>query len=88
MPSTTYATPARDRDGCRVAPACLDCPLPRCIYEQDWPGSAPETRARDAELARLSREGWTAARLAARYGITRRHVRRVLAAQREEARPC
>ena len=69
--------PTTNRGGCRVAPSCFSCPLPDCVRGDD-------RAVRDAELARLSREGWTAARLAVRYGITRRHVFRVLAAQREE----
>ena len=80
---TTYAD-----TGCRLAPSCLTCPFDRCIYEQSRPGSALETRARNAELVRLRSDGWTATRLAVRFGLTPRHVRRVLAAQREEVRPC
>ena len=70
-----------NRDGCRAWPSCFTCPFPDCVQDDD-------RAARNAELVRLRSDGWTAARLAAHFGITLRHVRRVLAANRQEARPC
>jgi hypothetical protein len=70
-------------EGCVVWHACLTCPLPRCIYDDPRQGRGAANRLRDAEIARLAREGWSARALAARYQVTRRHVFRILRRERE-----
>ena len=70
--------------GCEVSPSCLRCPLPRCKYD------APPVSARRLTVARRDREIVLLRRkynapvdlLAATYGLTRRHVFRILSASR------
>jgi hypothetical protein len=69
-------------EGCVVWHSCLSCPLARCIYDDPRQGRGAGVRLRDAQIARLYREGWTAGAIAARYGITRRSVFRVLRRER------
>ncbi len=75
----------RYRDnGCDLYPSCLRCPLPRCRYEE--PGGAPAMlrTGRDETIVRLSREqDLSVDELAARFGLSRRTIFRVLRAARE-----
>jgi hypothetical protein len=73
-------------EGCRVWPSCLSCPLPRCIYDDPRQGRGARTRLRDADIARLSAEGWTANALAAHYKVSRRQIFRILRHERRAAR--
>jgi len=74
----------RYRDaGCDLYPSCLRCPLPRCRYEE--PGGAPAMlrTGRDETIVRLSREqDLSVDELAARFGLSRRTIFRVLRAAR------
>lgn len=69
-------------DGCRVWRSCLTCPLARCIYDEPRQGRGARFRLRDAEVARLYREGWSARALAQRYGVHRRSIFRILRRER------
>ena len=65
--------------GCELAPRCLDCPLPRCRYDQ--PGGARRllTESRDTEIARRrATERIPINALARQYGLSRRSVFRIL----------
>lgn len=65
--------------GCEVSPSCLRCPLPQCRY--DVPGGLRQilNEARDAEVARLRfQEGVPVNEIAARFGLSRRTVFRIL----------
>lgn len=66
-------------EGCEFANSCLDCPLPRCVYEE--PGGEQHwlKRLRAREMARLfTDEGKTVKELASRFGISQRTVQRAL----------
>lgn len=68
-----------------VAPACLECALPACLYEAAEPKPRvvrSALRAAQIQAARAS-EGLTLEELAARFGISQRGVSRALA--REDA---
>lgn len=73
-------------EGCVVWHACLSCPLARCIYDDPRQGRGAANRLRDAEIARLFHAGWSARALADRYGVTRRHVFRILQRERTPGR--
>ncbi|MHB8576648.1 MAG: hypothetical protein ACYDCQ_15095 [Dehalococcoidia bacterium] len=60
--------------GCHVAPACLSCPLPRCIFDE--PVSQSLAR-RDRRIRALYRQGWSNGRIAAHFRISTAHVRRI-----------
>jgi len=65
--------------GCDLYPSCLNCPLPRCRY--DDPGGAAEMlrSGRDATIMLLAdRDGLPVDRLAEMFGVSRRTIFRVL----------
>lgn len=74
--------------GCSLAPRCLDCPLPRCRYDE--PGGARrllmETRDEEIVRGRVS-EHVPIDTLARRYGLSRRSVFRILRKARQGACP-
>ena len=66
-------------EGCEIAPACLDCPLPECIYEQRGGRQHWVKGQRDEEVARLfANEGKKVEELALMFGVSQRTVQRVL----------
>ena len=72
--------------GCEIAPACLDCPLPRC--KDELGNGIGDARRQVATLERVSiirREGITAAVAAERYGVSIRTVFRWLRSFEEAA---
>lgn len=74
--------------GCNLAPRCLDCPLPRCRYDE--PGGARRllTETRDEEIVRRrATERLSINVLARRYGLSRRSVFRILRKARRGACP-
>jgi hypothetical protein len=74
------ADDAHYRDtGCYVAPSCLSCPLPRCRYDVIGGARAILNLARDASIHEAHRGGESAHAIAARLGVSRRTVFRVLA---------
>jgi hypothetical protein len=68
--------------GCSLHPSCLSCPLARCRYDE--PGGARRllSEERDRAIVALRRRGRPVAAIAARFGISRRTVFRVLARAR------
>ncbi len=70
--------------GCVMAPSCLSCHLPICIYEDPRGPRGAQQRNRDAEVARRFREGWGIAAIAARYQLSQRQVFRILRRLQDE----
>ena len=73
-------------DGCEFATSCLNCPLPRCIYElpggrQRW---LKEMRDREV-LRRFADEGKGAKELALIFGVSQRTIQRVLKRTKNES---
>ncbi len=64
-------------EGCRVWPACLTCPLPRCVEEEPSPRRGLH-RSRNESIVRLHEAGWSGARLAAHYHMSERHIFRII----------
>ncbi len=73
----------RRDQGCDLYPACLDCPLPRCRYDQR--GRRVKKELRDEEIVSLKGQGQSAGELAQRFGVSRRTVQRILARTKEES---
>ncbi len=70
--------------GCDLYPSCLNCPLPRCRYEDPGGAAAMLRTGRDASIQRLaSQDGMDVERLAEMFGLSRRTIFRVLRAGRE-----
>ncbi|MPZ48345.1 MAG: helix-turn-helix domain-containing protein [Dehalococcoidia bacterium] len=68
--------------GCDLHPSCLTCPLVRCRYDE--PGGARRllSEDRDRTMLELQRSHVPINSIAARFGISRRTVFRVLARHR------
>ena len=69
-------------DACHVAPTCLACPLATCVLDRGGSFATGKHWRRDAEIARLFASGVRVRVLVARYGLSRRHIFRILAQQR------
>ena len=68
----------RDR-GCDLFASCLACPLPHCRYDVPGGARAMLNRVRDQEIRRLRTDaGLPVDEIAARFGLSRRTVFRVL----------
>ncbi len=66
-------------EGCDLADSCLNCPLPRCIYDQSGGKQRWLKRLRDREIIRLaSTEGKGVKELAMMFRLSQRTVQRAL----------
>ena len=65
-------------DGCEVAPHCLQCPLPRCRYDEPGGLRGILNESRDAEVLMARARGQTIGQIAVRFGVSRRSVFRIL----------
>ena len=76
----------RYRDGgCEFASSCLDCPFPRCIYDEPRGRQRWQKRLRDKEITNLfTREGKEVKELALMFGVSQRTVQRALGRIRHE----
>lgn len=72
--------------GCDWHPTCLTCPFVRCRYDEDTGAVKRHAgRQRDRRIVDLQRRGKTINVIAARFGVSRRTVFRVLARARTSA---
>ena len=72
-------------DGCEFADSCLNCPLPRCIYDQPRGRQRWLKRLRDKEIVRLASSDRKGVKeLALRFSVSQRTVQRVLERMRNE----
>ena len=65
-------------EGCHIAPACLRCPLERCIFDRPVHADAAVRRGRNRRMRTLARRGWAVERLARDFQLSTVHVRRIL----------
>jgi len=66
-------------EGCELAESCLDCPLPRCVYDEPGGKQRWLKRLRAREMARLfTTEGKTVKELSLIFGVSQRTVQRAL----------
>jgi hypothetical protein len=56
----------------------LNCPFPRCRYDEEGGIAGFMRRQRDGELRRLRQEGLVPSELAARFNVSLRSVYRIL----------
>lgn len=74
-------------DGCEVAPACLECPLVRCRYDERGGRKAMEARERHHEIRTAYLDGNTDVdSLASEFHVSRRTVFRAVEKLRGGAR--
>jgi hypothetical protein len=72
-------------EGCKLAPACLSCPLPRCIDEQLQGRLKKSAFLRDKEILSLyTLEKKTCQELAAFFKVSQRTVRRAIASAKKK----
>jgi len=69
-------------DGCHVAPACLACPLPACVFDRRHSPVQQARRRRNGQIRSLTSKGWSSARLAERFALSQAQVRRIRATRR------
>ena len=66
-------------DGCDLADSCLNCPLPKCIYDEPGGRQHLVKGLRDKEMVRLFCTGEKGIKeLALIFGISQRTVQRAL----------
>ena len=66
-------------EGCEFAGSCLNCPLPKCIYDQPRGRQRWLKRQRDSKIVRLfTTTGKGVKELASIFGISQRTVQRAL----------
>jgi len=72
-------------DGCELADSCLNCPFPKCVYDQPGGRQRWLKSLRDKEIVRLfTTEGKGVKELALRFGISQRTVQRALGRAKSE----
>ena len=67
----------RDR-GCELFPACLNCPLPRCVEEEPRGQQRLRMEARKRRMAEMRVGGKTIREIARLFGVSIRTVQRAL----------
>ena len=69
-------------EGCDLADSCLNCPFPRCVYDE--PGGRQHwlKNWRDGEIVRLFGEGKGVKELALIFGLSQRTIQRALKGSR------
>jgi DNA-binding transcriptional ArsR family regulator len=66
-------------EGCELASSCLNCSLPKCIYDQPRGKQRWLKKARDREITRrFATGGKEVSELALEFGISQRTVQRAL----------
>ena len=66
-------------EGCELSDSCLNCPLPKCIYDQPRGKQRWLKSLRDREIVRLANsDGGKIKELALRFSVSRRTVQRIL----------
>lgn len=66
-------------EGCELAESCLNCPFPRCIYDEPGGKQHLLKRQRDGEIVRLFKDkGKEVKELALVFGVSHRTVQRAL----------
>ncbi|MGI2336362.1 MAG: helix-turn-helix domain-containing protein [Dehalogenimonas sp.] len=65
-------------EGCELAPACLECPFPLCIYDDPSLARSFQAQQRGRDMALKRRAGFSVKEIAAEYDVTRRTVSRAI----------
>jgi hypothetical protein len=65
-------------EGCELAESCLNCPFPRCIYDEPRGKQHWLKQVRDHEIKRLFDKGSGTKELGVMFGLSRRTIQRAL----------
>jgi hypothetical protein len=71
-------------EGCELAPACLDCPYEKCVYDEPGGKQHRIKDMRNQEISRLYHAGKVVAELATMFGVSQRTVHRALKRVKDE----
>ena len=72
-------------EGCEFTDSCLDCPFPKCIYDEPRGRQGWLKRLRDKKMTNLfCRGGKGVKELASMFGVSQRTVQRALERMRYE----
>ena len=72
-------------EGCEFADSCLDCPFPKCIYDEPRGRQRWLKRSRDRAMINLFNSGGKGVKeLALMFGISQRTVQRALKRTKHE----
>ena len=63
--------------GCDVHPLCLECPLPRCVYEEPGGEKRALREKRNEEIRKLSHKGMGVEELACAFNLSFRSIYRI-----------
>lgn len=69
-------------EGCEYAKSCLECPFPKCLYEEPRGRQRWMKQTRDREIKRLFKKGKKVKELAGIFGVSQRTIQRALKRQR------
>ena len=70
--------------GCKVAPKCLECPLPQCRYDEPWGYQKLLLRQRDqAVIAAMEQDGLNVDQAAERFGLVVRTIYHIMRKAKE-----
>lgn len=65
-------------EGCEFADSCLNCPFPKCLYDEPRGRQRWRKELRNREIDRLFSEGWSVKELAMMLGLSPRTIQRAL----------
>jgi len=72
-------------EGCEYADSCLNCPFPRCLYDEPRGRQRWLKKLRNREINRLFSGGWSVKELAVMFGMSQRMIQRALKSNPEAA---
>ena len=72
--------------GCDLHPACLECPLPRCIEEEPGGKQRRRLQSRAEHMAEMRRRGSSTGQIALAFGVSMRTVQRALHSNKGKGR--
>lgn len=70
--------------GCEFAPSCLDCPFPRCVYQDHQEDTLEAFRKRQSkassreQIGKLYHEGKSTLELASIFKMSQRQIQRII----------
>jgi len=65
-------------EGCEYADSCLNCPFPKCLYDEPRGRQRWLKELRNSEINRLFSGGWGVSELAGMFGVSQRTIQRAL----------
>lgn len=64
--------------GCDIYPRCLDCPLPKCRFDNNLGRARLELKTRNADIMLHHQAGEDLGQLATNFGLSKRTILRII----------